>query len=42
MHDDSPAVDSADAVIDLVSTTLPNSSDDDPVYDVQTNLIATL
>ncbi|PLK49128.1 NAD-dependent epimerase/dehydratase family protein [Uliginosibacterium sp. TH139] len=35
-------VDGLDAVIHLVSTTLPKSSNDDPIYDVQTNLIASL
>jgi UDP-glucose 4-epimerase len=29
-------------VVHLVSTTLPKSSNDDPVYDVQSNLVATL
>jgi UDP-glucose 4-epimerase len=36
------AIEGADAVMHLVSTTLPKSSNDDPIYDVQTNLIATL
>lgn len=42
VHDVSAAVEGSDAVIHLVSTTLPKSSNDDPVYDVQTNLVATL
>ncbi|UUT21633.1 MULTISPECIES: NAD-dependent epimerase/dehydratase family protein [Pseudomonas] len=32
----------ADVVVHLVSTTLPKSSNDDPIYDVQTNLVASL
>ncbi len=36
------AIDGADVVLHLVSTTLPESSNDDPVYDVQTNIVATL
>jgi UDP-glucose 4-epimerase len=42
VHDVGAAVDNADVVLHLVSTTLPKSSNDDPVYDVQTNLVATL
>jgi UDP-glucose 4-epimerase len=42
VHDVTAAVDGADAVLHLVSTTLPKSSNDDPIYDVQTNLVATL
>jgi UDP-glucose 4-epimerase len=42
VHDVGAAIDGADAVIHLVSTTLPKSSNDDPIYDVQTNLVATL
>lgn len=41
-HDVSEAIDGADAVIHLVSTTLPKGSNDDPVYDVQSNLVSTL
>jgi UDP-glucose 4-epimerase len=41
-HDVSEAVDGADVVMHLVSSTLPKSSNDDPVYDVQSNLVATL
>lgn len=40
--DISEALDQVDTVIHLVSTTLPKSSNDDPIYDVQTNLVATL
>jgi UDP-glucose 4-epimerase len=36
------SLDGVDAVIHLVSNTLPKSSNEDPVYDVQTNLIATI
>ena len=41
-HDIASALDGVDAVLHLVSTTLPKSSNDDPVYDVQSNLGATL
>jgi UDP-glucose 4-epimerase len=36
------AVEGADIVMHLVSTTLPKGSNDDPVYDVQSNLVGTL
>jgi len=42
VHDVSAAVDGVDVVLHLVSTTLPKNSNDDPLYDVQTNLVATL
>jgi UDP-glucose 4-epimerase len=42
MHDVSQVVDGVDVVLHLVSTTLPKSSNDDPIYDVQSNLVATL
>ncbi|SDI37423.1 NAD-dependent epimerase/dehydratase family protein [Pseudomonas panipatensis] len=41
-HDVSEVLEGVDTVLHLVSTTLPKSSNDDPIYDVQTNLIATL
>jgi UDP-glucose 4-epimerase len=41
-HDVSDAIDGMDVVLHLVSSTLPKSSNDDPVYDVQSNLVATL
>jgi len=41
-HEVAEAVDGMDTVIHLVSTTLPKSSNDDPIYDVQSNLVATL
>lgn len=41
-HDVGAAVDGVDAVMHLVSTTLPKSSNDDPIYDVQSNLVATI
>ncbi|HEY2347300.1 MAG TPA: NAD-dependent epimerase/dehydratase family protein [Xanthomonadaceae bacterium] len=41
-HDVEAAIDGADAVIHLVSTTLPKNSNDDPAYDVQSNLLPTL
>lgn len=42
MHDVGHAVEGVDAVMHLVSTTLPKGSNDDPIYDVQSNVIATL
>ena len=42
VHDVSSAMIGADVVLHLVSTTLPKNSNDDPVYDVQTNLVASL
>ena len=42
VHDVSSAIDGVDVVLHLVSTTLPKNSNDDPVYDVQSNLVATL
>lgn len=42
IHDVSKVVNGVDVVLHLVSTTLPKSSSDDPIYDVQSNLIATL
>lgn len=41
-NDISGAIDGMDVVFHLVSTTLPKSSNDDPIYDVQSNLVATL
>jgi UDP-glucose 4-epimerase len=41
-HDVSGALDGVDTVIHLVSTTLPKGSNEDPIYDVQTNLVGTL
>jgi UDP-glucose 4-epimerase len=41
-HEVAEAIDGMDAVIHLVSSTLPKSSNDDPIYDVQSNLVATL
>lgn len=42
MHDVSDAVNQTDFVIHLVSSTLPKGSNDDPIYDVQSNLVASL
>lgn len=42
IHDVSNAIDGTDVVLHLVSTTLPKSSNDDPVFDVQSNLVVTL
>jgi len=41
-HDVGSSIDGADAVLHLVSTTLPKSSNDDPIYDVQSNIVGTL
>lgn len=42
VHDVEEALDGMDAVFHLVSTTLPKSSNDDPIYDVQSNMVSTL
>jgi len=42
VHDVGDAVDGMDVVLHLVSSTLPKTSNDDPVNDVQSNLVATL
>lgn len=42
VHDVSDAIRGVDVVLHLVSTTLPKSSNDDPIYDVQSNVVATL
>jgi UDP-glucose 4-epimerase len=42
MHDVNDAVQGVDAVLHLVSTTLPKNSNDDPIYDVQSNVVASL
>lgn len=42
MHDVTDAIRGMDAVLHLVSTTLPKSSNDDPIYDVQSNVVSTL
>lgn len=36
------AIESMDAVVHLISTTLPKSSNDNPIYDVQSNVVSTL
>ena len=36
------AVEDCNVVFHLVSTTLPKNSNDDPIYDVETNLVGTL
>lgn len=41
-HDVGEALDGMDVVLHLVSTTLPKTSNDDPIYDVQSNLVGTL
>ncbi len=41
-HDVSDAIKDMDCILHLVSTTLPKSSNDDPIYDLQSNVVATL
>lgn len=41
-HDVSEAIKGVDVVLHLVSFTLPKSSNDDLIYDVQSNLVATI
>jgi UDP-glucose 4-epimerase len=41
-HDVNDAIQGVDAVLHLVSTTLPKNSNDDPIYDVQSNVVASL
>ncbi len=41
-HDLRDAISGMEGVVHLVSTTLPKSSNDDPVYDVQTNIVPTI
>ena len=42
MHDVNDAIQGVDAVLHMVSTTLPKSSNDDPIFDVQSNVIGSL
>lgn len=42
VHDLREAVQGVDAVFHLVSTTVPKSANDDPIWDVQSNLVGTL
>ncbi|MCK9419448.1 MAG: NAD-dependent epimerase/dehydratase family protein [Nitrospirae bacterium] len=42
LHDVSSAIDGVDVILHLVSTTLPKNSNDDLVYDIQSNLVPTL
>jgi UDP-glucose 4-epimerase len=42
VHDVSTVIAGVDVVLHLVSTTLPKSSNDDPIFDVQSNLVATI
>lgn len=41
-HDLNAAMDGMDVVLHLVSTTLPKNSNDDPIYDVQSNVVGSL
>jgi len=42
MHDVSDTISGVDAVVHLVSTTLPKNSNDDPIFDVQSNIVGSL
>ncbi|MFZ4524747.1 MAG: NAD-dependent epimerase/dehydratase family protein [Chlorobium sp.] len=42
LHDIHGAIKGMDVVLHLISTTLPKSSNEDPIFDVQSNLVATL
>lgn len=42
IRDVTDALDGVDTVFHMVCTTLPGSSNDDPIYDVQTNIVGTL
>lgn len=42
MHDVNDAVQGVDAVLHMASTTLPKNSNDDPIYDVQSNIVGSL
>jgi UDP-glucose 4-epimerase len=42
MYDVNDAIQGVDAVLHLVSTTLPKSSNDDPIFDVQSNVVGSL
>lgn len=42
LRDVTEAMQGVDAVFHLVSTTLPKNSNDDPIYDVQSNIVASL
>ena len=42
MHDVNDAIQGVDAVLHMVSTTLPKNSNDDPIFDVQSNVIGSL
>lgn len=42
VHDVNNALKGIDVILHLVSTTLPKNSNEDPIYDVQTNLVGTL
>lgn len=41
-HDLESAIAGMDGVLHLVSTTLPKSSNDDPIYDIQTNVVSSI
>jgi UDP-glucose 4-epimerase len=41
-HDIRSALKGMDAVVHLIGTTLPKTSNEDPIYDVQSNLVGTL
>ena len=41
-NDINNAIDGYDVVVHLISTTLPKSSNEDPIYDIQSNLISSI
>jgi UDP-glucose 4-epimerase len=41
-HDLNAAIEGMDVILHLVSTTLPKNSNDDPIYDVQSNVVGSL
>jgi len=42
IHDVRSAISGVDVILHLISTTVPKNSNDDPIYDVQSNLVGTL
>jgi UDP-glucose 4-epimerase len=42
VHDINKAIEGVDVVLHLVSTTLPKNSNDDPIFDVQSNLVGSI
>jgi UDP-glucose 4-epimerase len=42
IHDAESAIEGVDAVVHLVSTTIPETSSDDPIFDIDSNLVASV